>query len=138
MVRLNLDASVRTVRDVCIYAQRDMTIPPVDIPIRLLDETVLSGTNPVVVLGPNGAGKSRFATDLASRNGAEIVSALRNIQLQPELPAFSPTQALNNLTSQLNNRKAQPWQMSNEIDSLFAKLIGDDASSAIRFRDEVR
>lgn len=72
---------------------------------------------------------------MASANKAELVSALRNIQLQPELQGHSLNQARNNLQQQIDSRGANYWQMSNEIDWLFAKLLAEDATSAMRYRD---
>src|SRR5258708_14219580 len=105
------------------------------IPINLPGSIQLTGTGPVVIVGPNGSGKTRFSTQLAQMNSAEIVSALRNSAPRSDIPAYSPIQARNNLESLIQQRQSSYWELSNEIDSLFAKLLAEDAAAAIRFRD---
>jgi len=105
------------------------------IPINLGDGKQLTGTRPVLIVGPNGSGKTRRSTQLAQLNGAEIISALRNIALRSDIPAYSPIQAKNNLENLIQQRQSNYWELSNEIDSLFAKLLAEDAAAAIRFRD---
>jgi len=95
----------------------------------------IEGTNPVVILGPNGSGKSRFGLELANWNNAENIAALRNIALAEHVPMQSLSQAQQELNNQKRQRRRQPWNITSEINYLFAKLMAEDSASAIDFRD---
>ncbi len=95
----------------------------------------LTGDSPLVILGPNGSGKTQFASQLANSNNADFINALRNIQLADQLTSQSLAQVRNELNNQLANRRSNYWQIADEIQVLFSKLLAEDAASAIRFRD---
>ena len=100
------------------------------------DGEAIEGLEPIVILGPNGSGKSRYGLQLAEWNTAETIAALRNIALPTQIPMQSVAQAAQELTNHGNQRKRQPWGISSEINILFAKLIAEDAESAIEFREK--
>jgi len=104
--------------------------------IKIDPEQEVLGIGPVVILGPNGAGKTRHAVNMAGWNNADAIGALRNIALPPDIAMTSLPQAKTQLEQQLQQRRSQPWQMSSEINQLFSKLMAEDSSSAIRFRDQ--
>lgn len=103
--------------------------------IRVSDEVTIDGVSPIVILGPNGSGKTRFAAQLANENNAEFINALRNIQLNDQLPSQSLVQSQHELVNQINSRRNNYWELANEIHILFTKLLAEDAASAIGFRD---
>lgn len=109
---------------------------PEDIIVKLSESTTIPGRHPVVVIGPNGSGKTRFGVDLAHRNNAEFIGALRNITLDENISMQGLAQATKGLTSQIKSYRSRYWQMSNEINLLFTKLLAEDATSAVRFRDQ--
>jgi hypothetical protein len=50
----------------------------------------------------------------------------------------STSQAEQELTNQKRQRKKQPWNISSEINILFAKLMAEDSSAAVAFRDNLQ
>jgi ABC-type branched-subunit amino acid transport system ATPase component len=108
---------------------------PVSIPIKLAPDIVVHGRNPIVVIGPNGSGKTRFGHKVAGENSADIIVALRNIELGANVPMRSVKQAENELKNHLRQRTRQPWSLSNEINHLFAKLMAEDSAAAVEFRE---
>lgn len=95
----------------------------------------LAGGHSVVIIGPNGSGKTRFGVELAGKNEAEHIAALRNIELNQVIGMRQVTQAAKELTNSLATRRAKPWEMSTEIDVLFSKLLAEDSASATKYRD---
>ncbi|MCL6630329.1 MAG: ATP-binding protein, partial [Armatimonadetes bacterium] len=87
------------------------------------------------IIGPNGSGKTKYGIKLSQLNNADHIGALRNIALQENLPMMSHKQAEDQFKNQLTRRKSNYWELSNEIDILFSKLMAEDSASAIRFRD---
>ena len=106
-----------------------------DIPVKISDEITLSGRSPIVLLGPNGSGKTRHAVTMMGWNSADMIGALRNIALPPNVSMEPLAKARTQLRSTLDRRRSQPWELSNEISQLFSKLMAEDSASAIRFRD---
>jgi energy-coupling factor transporter ATP-binding protein EcfA2 len=106
-----------------------------EIPIQISTEKSIDGNHPIVLIGPNGSGKTRHGLAMASWNNANIIGALRNISLNPNVTMSPLQQATQSLTKHLSRRKSQPWELSNEIDILFSKLLAEDSSAAIGFRD---
>ena len=96
----------------------------------------LAGSHPLVIIGPNGSGKTRLGIDLASQSDAEHIAALRNIQLNQQINMRPIAGATKELTQNLTRRRSRPWEMSNEIDLLFSKLLAEDSASATRYRDQ--
>ena len=107
-----------------------------DIPLKIAEDQTLEGNGPVVFLGPNGAGKTRHAVKVTEWNSADLVPALRNIALPPDVPMQSLPQASQELKQNLDRRRSRPWELANEINQLFAKLMAEDSAAAIRFRDD--
>lgn len=106
-----------------------------DTTLRLPGGQALDGRSPVVIVGPNGSGKTQLASGLAKSHDAEFVGALRNIQMQDEIPPQPLETATNNFRNVTQRHREHYWQLSNEIDQLFSKLVVEDAASAVRFRD---
>ena len=107
-----------------------------NIPLKIAEDKAVEGRSPVVFLGPNGAGKTRYAVEVAQWNNANLVPALRNIALAPDVPMQSLSQASRELQQSLKRRRSRPWELADEINQLFAKLMAEDSSAAIRFRDD--
>ncbi len=105
------------------------------IPIVFSPEISVDGTAPVVIIGPNGSGKTRFGRKIATMNEAEIISALRNIELTETLPVQALPEAENRLEGQKNETKTNPWSQSNDARILFVKLIAENVASAVEFQD---
>jgi len=99
------------------------------------DTTAIEGLSPIIVLGPNGSGKTRYGLELAAWNNAEDIAALRNIALEKDVPMQSTAQAEEALNRQKRGRKKRPWNISSEINHLFAKLMAEDSGAAVEFRD---
>ena len=106
------------------------------IQVKIADNETLDGHSPIVFIGPNGAGKTRHAAKVAGWNNANLVPALRDIALPRNVTMLSVTQANQQLTSQLERHRSNPWQLANEISQLFAKFMAENSESAICFRDE--
>lgn len=87
------------------------------------------------MIGPNGSGKTRQAVQIAKWNRADMIGAIRNIALQEDLPVHSLERAKANLRNNLQNRQNSFWELWDEINYLFAKLMVEDSASATRFRD---
>lgn len=112
-------------------------MPENNIPLKLTATTVLQGVNPVVLIGPNGSGKTRFGATIARCQEAEFIGALRNIALPEEIPMRPLAKVTKELTSQSRDLLSRHWTMSNEINSLFSKLLAEDATSATKLRDSL-
>lgn len=82
----------------------------------------IHGANPIVVIGPNGVGKSRLMRGLIN-DYRRFISSQRRTYLEDQIPSLRPQQAAQQLESQLSHALQNPWQWSNEIDSLFAQLL---------------
>ncbi len=108
-----------------------------DIPVKIRPDQELKGQGPIVILGPNGSGKTRHAVNMLNWNGnnAEMVAALRNIALGEHVGMQPLAQAEQNLTQFYQRRRSRYWELSNEIDQLFSKLMAEDSASAVAFRD---
>ena len=109
------------------------------IPIKYnLESPPIEGQSPIIVIGPNGSGKTRYGLQLTDWNNAENIAALRNIALAQSVPVQSMKRAETELRNQKENRKRSPWNISSEINHLFAKLMAEDAHAAVEFRDNYR
>jgi ABC-type branched-subunit amino acid transport system ATPase component len=106
-----------------------------NIPLKLAEKITLEGINPVVLIGPNGSGKTRFGVDIATRQQAEFVGALRNISLEDEIPMQPLERATQELSNQISRHRSHYWSLSNEFHQLFSKLLAEDATSAMKVRD---
>lgn len=105
--------------------------------INLPNGRILEGTNPIVIIGPNGAGKTRFAIDLKRRHeNTDRIAAIRNLDINQTINMQVAELAEADVINQLQNILSNPWQSSNEFNSLLSKLKADDAQSAIKFRNE--
>ena len=108
-------------------AESTVTIPP---------DLELGGSGPIVIIGPNGAGKTRLGVEVAKGAGVELISARRNIQLPDNVTMRPLEQAQNELVGHRKRRRQRWWDLSNEINDLFSKLLAEDSSAAIRFRGQ--
>lgn len=109
-----------------------------DIPIKISADESLGGKQPLVILGPNGSGKTRYGAELANLNGADLIGALRNIQLNEHIGMRALDQADQELRNLLKRRRSRYWEMSSEIDQLFSKLLSEDSQAAIRYRNAAK
>ena len=107
-----------------------------DIAVKISQDRELAGQGPIVIIGPNGSGKTRHAVAMLRWNDAQMVAALRNIALSPNLVMQPLAQAEQNLTQLYQRRRSRHWELSNEIDQLFSKLMAEDSCSAVTFRDK--
>lgn len=109
------------------------------IPIKYNAESgLIEGLNPVIILGPNGSGKTKYGLQLSDWNNAENIAALRNIALAENIPMQSLAHAEQELSNHKRQRKKRPWNISSEINNLFAKLMAEDSSAAVDFRDNYK
>jgi len=108
-----------------------------NIPLKLTPEKILDGNNPIVIIGPNGSGKTRFGVGLLTHNQAEFIGALRNISLDDNIPMQSLEQATRDLTNAIHSQHSHYWNLSSEINHLFAKLLAEDSASAVIIRDKL-
>ena len=65
-----------------------------------------------------------------------MVAALRNMALGANITLVSSDYSKQELRQILQRHPKSPWELSNEIDRLFSKLMAEDAESAIRFRNQ--
>lgn len=107
-----------------------------EIPVKISEEETLPGHEPIVLLGPNGAGKTRHAVIMANWNNTDLIGALRSIALPVELPMESVDRSHKNLHNTLDRHRTQPWQMNEEINQVFSKLMAEHAKAAIDFRNQ--
>ncbi|KAF0137522.1 MAG: ABC transporter ATP-binding protein [Xanthobacteraceae bacterium] len=101
------------------------------------DGTELAGTDPLVIIGPNGVGKTRLSVALAKKNGAERVSAIRElgvetIQMQPK------EKASNYIRQTLANTEKQTWIASSELTHLLSEILIEDKDNAVEYRTIAR
>lgn len=109
---------------------------PEDIPIIFDDaQDTVTGMAPLVMIGPNGSGKTRHGLKMTGWNQANMIAALRNIALPANLPMQTLDRAGQDLQNQIDQRRSEPWTISNEINVLFSKLMVEHADAAIRFME---
>lgn len=104
--------------------------------MKIWDDLTIEKDKTVVVIGPNGSGKTRYGIKLTQLNDADHIGALRNIALPENLQMMTYTQAEKEVKNNLNRKKTHFWELSNEINLLFSKLMADDAASATKFRNQ--
>ena len=105
-------------------------------PIKISATDTIDGIHPLIIIGPNGSGKTKYGSSLAALNNTDLIGAVRNIQFGENIGMRSYDQATNELKSFLDRRRSRYWEMSNEIDQLFSKLLAENSGSAIKFREE--
>lgn len=98
-----------------------------DIPVAMPVLGKVAGIAPIVVIGPNGAGKSRLMR--AVTPARQFVSAQRRTYLNERLQSYATKQATNEFNSLLNSAHSTPWEFSNEIDSLFSRILTEHYSA---------
>lgn len=108
-----------------------------DIPIKLKDANdSLTGNSPIVIIGPNGSGKTRHATEMAQWNDAELIGALRDLSLPANLPIQPLEEANTQLRQAFTRRRGRHWEVSNEINVLFSKLLAEDGAALYQWRED--
>jgi energy-coupling factor transporter ATP-binding protein EcfA2 len=107
-----------------------------NVPIAISDNIRLDGVQPIVMIGPNGSGKTRHAAQLATKNDGDMIGAVRNLALSDNITVQSIERATQQLRRNLRKRRSRHWEIWNEIDQLFIKLIAEDSSAAVKFRNE--
>lgn len=100
--------------------------------------TPLSGNEPIVILGANGSGKTKLAIELSKKTNADYIPALRNLSIPDQLHNWTLQTATTEFISRTNQRKDRYWELINEIDVLFAKLLSAHASQAMNVYDQVK
>jgi len=106
-----------------------------NIVVKITENQEILGEGPIVIIGPNGSGKTRHAVAMLGWNNAEMVAALRNIALSENVGMQPLPEAERNLTHLHERRKTRYWELSDEINQLFSKLMAEDSASAVSFRD---
>lgn len=107
------------------------------IPIQLPNGIVLEGTAPLVLIGPNGAGKTRFGTNLVNQFNYDRVPALRSLSFGHNISYLRNDEAKQQADNQINQNRANPWQLSNDVDAILAEIKADDAQYAVDYRNTV-
>jgi energy-coupling factor transporter ATP-binding protein EcfA2 len=115
-------------------------IEPEDTPfaITLPNGDTLTGRSPVVVVGPNGSGKTRRMREVTFGGQHEFINALRNTMVASHLQPMNLAGARSNLNDQRIQARNSHWTLSNEFETLLAKLYAEDAESAVRFREQTK
>lgn len=103
-------------------------------------QSAITGSTPIIILGANGSGKTRLAVQMANTDSGriEFIPALRNIALPDQIPSWSLQVATRELDSRTNQRRKQYWELVQDIDALFGKILSSHAVEAMRVYDEVR
>ncbi|MEV0707373.1 AAA family ATPase [Nocardia aurea] len=112
----------------------DVEQPVVNLPNG--DSIIESG--PVVIVGPNGSGKTRRSRTISSEHPIEVVSALRNTKISPQLQAMALQQAKANFQSQIETARTQPYEFSNDFDFMLTALIGEAAEVSLDYLTQRR
>lgn len=95
-------------------------------------------SGPVVVIGPNGSGKTRRSRELSSDREIQVINALRNTRISPQLQAMALQQAKDNLTNHLAQAKAQPYEISSDFDFLLTSLLVEASNNSLEFVRQLR
>ncbi len=103
--------------------------------MKIWEDQIIERDKTIVIIGPNGSGKTKYGIKLSQLNNCDHIGALRNIALPENLPMKPFQQAETEIRDILNRKKQRYWELSNEIETLFSKLMADDSASATRFRD---
>jgi ABC-type cobalamin/Fe3+-siderophores transport system ATPase subunit len=82
----------------------------------------IGGFEPIVVIGPNGVGKSRMMRQVAG-SASRFISAQRRTYLEEQIPTSRSDQSKAQMNNQLQQAHSNPWQLSNEIDYLFGRIL---------------
>ncbi|MCD4782285.1 MAG: AAA family ATPase [Candidatus Eremiobacteraeota bacterium] len=109
------------------------------IPIKLSKERTESGTHPIVIIGPNGSGKTRYGAEKLTKLNeaeAEFLPAFRNTIPGRNIPRKSLHQANQEWSEVTLQTSSAYWQIFNDIDSLFAKLLAEHTDLAVKFYDQ--
>src|SRR5262249_13784555 len=103
---------------------------------RLPDQTVVSGSHPLVLIGPNGVGKTQFGVRLARENNDDRISALRNIELEtiPMQPLHQAIRDLDNAYRELLDRH---WRSSYELQNLMAAILEEHREEATKYVERI-
>ncbi|WP_158544904.1 AAA family ATPase [Blastococcus sp. TF02-9] len=101
--------------------------------VRLPNGIEITENGPVVIVGPNGSGKSRRSREITSTVHIEVVSALRNTKISPQLQPMALQQAKANFQSQRETARTQPYELTNDFDYMLTALIGEAAESSLEF-----
>ena len=73
------------------------------------DDSVVSGTNTLVIIGPNGVGKTRLGVEITKKNSGERIAALRNVEIS-EIPLRRLSQATQEVKNALRDILAEHWR----------------------------
>lgn len=116
------------------------TIPTPQSPVRTRGGDEIVEPGPIVIIGPNGAGKTRLSRTLATPNGKpiEVVNALRNVRISPQLQAMALQQAKDNFVSQRDQARNQPYELSSDFDFLLTSLLAEASNSSLEYLRQKR
>ncbi len=104
--------------------------------IALPNGTQVPGGHPFILIGPNGAGKTRLGTAIARLNEGDRIPALRNLQVEVNIPMGMADRMKTEVNNQRKSLMQNPWLLANEINQLMSKLMAENAESAIAYRDK--
>ena len=77
-------------------------------PVNLPNGTRITDPGPIVIVGPNGSGKSRRSREISSVVPVEVVSALRNTRISPQLQPMALQHARQSFDQQREVARSQP------------------------------
>ena len=104
--------------------------------IALPDDTKVPGGHPFILIGPNGAGKTRLGATIARLNQGDRIPALRNLQVEVNIPMGMADQMKTEVDNQMKSSMKSRWLLANEINQLMSKLMAENAESAVAYRDK--
>lgn len=113
-------------------------VPVVQKPIRVPGVPEISENGPVVIVGPNGSGKSRRSREITSDGPIEVISALRNTRISPQLQPMALNQARANFVSQRETARNQPYELTNDFDFMLTALIGEALDTSLDYLQRAR
>lgn len=108
--------------------------------IALPDGSIIESVGPIVIVGPNGAGKSTEARKLSVHGGApfEMISALRNTRVPPQLSPMANNQARSSFESHKVSAIHAPYDLTDDFAYMLVTLIGEAADAALNFMTDKR
>ncbi len=106
--------------------------------VRLPSGLEITENGPIVIVGPNGSGKSRRSREITSDVAIEVVSALRNTRISPQLQPMALQQAKANFQSHRETARTQPYELTNDFDFMLTALLGEGTESSMEFLRQSR
>lgn len=107
-------------------------------PVHLPGGLNITRAGPIVIVGPNGSGKSRRSRQLTSVVAIEVVSALRNTKISPQLQPIALQQAKANFQAHRETARSQPYELTNDFDFMLTALLGEATEGSLEYLRKVR